>query len=86
MPFRVEVWNRERTRHEETLAASSSLPVARGAYLAACRLRPRDRILLYNLAQIFDDREPIHQVTPHADEKAAQPRGQAQEWEGKSEE
>jgi len=61
MPFRVEVWNRDRTRYEETLAAASSLPVAHGAFVAACQLRLRDRILLCNLAQIIKDREPLEE-------------------------
>jgi hypothetical protein len=56
LPFRVEIWNRDRTRLEETLAAASSLPVAIGAFEAARKARPRDRVLLCNLAQIIRER------------------------------
>lgn len=58
LPFRVEIWNRDRSRLEETIAASSSLPVAMGAYEAACKARPKDRVLLCNLAQIIRERNP----------------------------
>jgi hypothetical protein len=56
LPFRVEIWSRDRSRLEETLAASSSLPVAIGAYEAACAARPKDRVLLCNLGQIIRER------------------------------
>jgi hypothetical protein len=56
LPFRVEIWNRDRTRLEETIAAASSLPVAIGAYEAACRARPKDQVLLCNMAPIIRDR------------------------------
>lgn len=53
LPFRVEIWNRDRSRLEETIAAASSLPVAIGADEAACKARPKDRVLLCNMAQII---------------------------------
>jgi hypothetical protein len=58
LPFRIEIWDRDRQHLEETLAASSSLPVAIGAYDAACRVRPKARVLLCNLAQIVRERIP----------------------------
>ena len=58
LPFRVEIWDRDRARLEETLAAASSLPVAIGAFEAACAARPKDRVLLCNLAQIIRERVP----------------------------
>lgn len=58
LPFRVEIWDRDRSRLEETIAAASSIPVAIGAYEAACVARPRDRVLLCNLSQIIRERVP----------------------------
>jgi hypothetical protein len=57
LPFRVEIWNRDRTRLEETIASASTLPVAIGAYEAACKARPKDRVLLCNMAQIIRERQ-----------------------------
>jgi hypothetical protein len=56
LPFRVEIWSPDRSRLEETIAAASSLPVAIGAFEAACQARPKDRVLLCNLAQIIRER------------------------------
>jgi hypothetical protein len=51
LPFRVEIWDRAHANLEETLAAASSLPLAIGAFEAACQARPKNRVLLCNLAQ-----------------------------------
>ncbi len=59
LPFRVEIWNRDRSSLEETIAAASSLPVAIGAYVAAARARPNDRALPFNLAQNIRERGAI---------------------------
>ncbi len=58
LPFRVEIWSRDRARLEETIAAASSLHVAIGAYEAALAARPRDRVMLCNLSQIIRERVP----------------------------
>jgi hypothetical protein len=58
LPFRVEIWSRDRSRLEETIAAASSMPVAIGAYEAACTAMPKDRVMLCNLAQIIRERVP----------------------------
>jgi hypothetical protein len=39
--------------------AALSLPVAIGAYEAACRARPKDRVLLCNMAEIIRDRYAV---------------------------
>lgn len=58
LPFRVEIWTRDRSDLMETIAASSNLLIARAAYTATIAARPKDRMLLCYLAQIVEDREP----------------------------
>ncbi|MEZ5792383.1 MAG: hypothetical protein R3D34_16900 [Nitratireductor sp.] len=57
-PFRIEVWSRDGSRLEETIAASSSLHIAIAAFDAACLARPAETVMLCNLAQIIRKRDP----------------------------
>ena len=64
MPFRIEIWNPEGSRLEETLLASSHLLLAAAAFDEACRHRPRSLVRLRNLSLIVRQSVPDPAIKP----------------------
>jgi hypothetical protein len=55
LPFRVEQWDADGERLEQTLSASADLKLARSAFAEAVRPRPEQRIVLRHKTRVIEE-------------------------------
>jgi hypothetical protein len=56
LPFKVEQWDRD-GRIERLIARAANVIVSRGAYEAACRAYPKERLTLRQGIRVIDETE-----------------------------
>lgn len=57
-PFAVEVWDQTEDNRIEVLARCGHATIARAAFESACKVRPKDVILLRAKAMVVERRRP----------------------------